>query len=49
MQAGSAVARTLENAGADAFFVKGIDTQRLVNYLLTLHASSAAGHGDVSL
>jgi CheY-like chemotaxis protein/anti-sigma regulatory factor (Ser/Thr protein kinase) len=39
MQPRSAAAHAIEQAGAAAFFVKGIDTQRLIDYLLVVHAS----------
>jgi DNA-binding NarL/FixJ family response regulator len=29
----------IEQAGASAFFVKGTDTQRLINHLIARHAS----------
>ena len=38
----SEAADALEQAGADAFFVKGTDTQRLIDHLLTYQASRAA-------
>ena len=43
MQPRSAIAHAIEQAGADGFFVKGIDTQRLIDHLLVLHASRGAG------
>jgi PAS domain S-box-containing protein len=39
MQPRSAVAHAIEEAGAADFFVKGIDTQRLIEHLLTLHGT----------
>jgi PAS domain S-box-containing protein len=39
MQPRSAVAQAIAEAGAEGFFVKGIDTQRLVDYLLVVQAS----------
>jgi len=36
-------AHAIERAGAAAFFVKGTDTQRLVDYLLAFHATRDAG------
>ncbi len=39
MQPRSAVADAIEQAGAAAFYVKGIDTQRLIKHLLALHAA----------
>jgi PAS domain S-box-containing protein len=41
MQARSETTHAIEHAGAAAFFVKGLDTQRLLDRLLTLHASRA--------
>ena len=38
MQPRSAAADAIEQAGAAAFFVKGIDTQRLIEHLLGVHA-----------
>lgn len=43
MQPRSAAAQAIEQAGAEAFFVKGVDTQRLIEHLLVVHASRAAG------
>jgi CheY-like chemotaxis protein len=37
------VADAIERAGAAGFFVKGTDTQRLIDHLLAFHASSGAG------
>src|SRR6267142_1125469 len=39
----SAAADAIEQAGAAGFFVKGIDTQRLIDHLLAVHASRGAG------
>ena len=39
MQPRSAAAHAIEQAGAEAFFVKGLDTQRLIEHLLVVHAS----------
>jgi PAS domain S-box-containing protein len=39
MQPRSAVADAMEQAGAAGFFVKGLDTMRLVDHLLVVHAS----------
>jgi CheY-like chemotaxis protein len=44
MQARSEAAHAIERAGAAGFFVKGSDTQRLIDHLLTLHASRGAGN-----
>jgi PAS domain S-box-containing protein len=41
MQARSETVHAIEDAGAAAFFVKGLDTQRLLEQLLALHASGA--------
>jgi DNA-binding NarL/FixJ family response regulator len=43
MQPRSAAAHAIEQAGAAGFFVKGIDTQRLIDHLLAVHASRGAG------
>jgi PAS domain S-box-containing protein len=43
MQPRSAVADAIERAGAAGFFVKGIDTSRLIERLLAIHASRRAG------
>jgi len=37
----SAAAEAIARAGAEAFFVKGLDTQRLIDYLLVVQASRA--------
>ena len=42
MLARSETADALEHAGAAGFFVKGTDTQRLIDHLLALHASREA-------
>jgi PAS domain S-box-containing protein len=45
MQPRSAAADAIEQAGAEAFFVKGVDTQRLIEHLLVVHATrGGAGH-----
>jgi PAS domain S-box-containing protein len=44
MQPRSAAAVAFEQAGAAGFFVKGIDTQRLIEHLLAIHASRGGGH-----
>jgi DNA-binding NarL/FixJ family response regulator len=43
MQPRSEVAHAIEQVGAAGFFVKGIDTQRLIDHLLIVHASRGAG------
>ncbi len=43
MQARSETVHAIERAGAAGFFVKGIDTQRLIDHLLVFHASRTAG------
>ena len=43
MQPRSAVPHPIEEVGAAGFFVKGIDTQRLIDHLLVVHASRGAG------
>jgi PAS domain S-box-containing protein len=43
MQPRSVAADAIEQAGAAGFFVKGIDTQRLIEHLLVVHASQRAG------
>jgi CheY-like chemotaxis protein len=43
MLARNETADAIEQAGAAAFFVKGTDTQRLIDHLLTFHASRNAG------
>jgi CheY-like chemotaxis protein len=42
-QAPSESVHALEHAGAEAFFLKGADTQRLIAHLLVLHASQTVG------
>jgi PAS domain S-box-containing protein len=42
MQARSETVHAIEEAGAAGFFVKGLDTRRLLDRLLLLHASRAA-------
>ena len=42
MLARSETADAIEHAGAAAFFVKGTDTQRLIDHLLAFHASRDA-------
>jgi hypothetical protein len=39
MQPRSATADAMARAGAEAFFVKGVDTQRLIDYLLVVEGS----------
>jgi DNA-binding NarL/FixJ family response regulator len=41
MQPRSAAAHAMEQAGAESFFVKGADTQRLIEQLLAIHAARA--------
>ena len=43
MLARNETADAIEHAGAAAFFVKGTDTQRLIDHLLAVHASRGAG------
>src|SRR5262249_23303142 len=43
MQSRSETVHAIEHAGAAGFFVKGIDTQRLIEHLLVVHASRSAG------
>ena len=43
MQPRSGAADAIEQAGAEAFFVKGLDTQRLIEHLLVVHASRGVG------
>ena len=43
MMARSETADAIEQAGAAGFFVKGTDTQRLIDHLLAFHASRGAG------
>jgi DNA-binding NarL/FixJ family response regulator len=42
MQARTDTVHAIEEAGAAGFFVKGLDTQRLLDHLLSLHESRAA-------
>jgi DNA-binding NarL/FixJ family response regulator len=44
MNARSEPVHAIERAGAAGFFVKGIDTQRLIDHLLALQSSAAARH-----
>ena len=44
MQARSETVHAIEHAGAAGFFVKGVDTQRLIDHLLVIHASRGTGH-----
>ena len=44
MLARSETADAIEHAGAAGFFVKGTDTQRLIDHLLAFHASRTAGN-----
>jgi signal transduction histidine kinase/CheY-like chemotaxis protein len=44
MQPRGTASHAIEEAGAEAFFVKGVDTQRLIAYLMTMHASGAASN-----
>ena len=37
MQAGSAAARAMEQAGAERFLVKGVDMTQLIDHLLSVH------------
>jgi PAS domain S-box-containing protein len=43
MQPRSVAAHAIEEAGAHGFFVKGTDTQRLIEHLLAVQASGGAG------
>ena len=43
MQPRSGVAAAIEEAGAAGFFVKGLDTQRLIDHLLIVHALRGPG------
>ena len=43
MLARNETADAIEHAGAAGFFVKGTDTQRLIDHLLAFHASRRAG------
>ena len=42
MHARSETVHAIEHAGAVGFFVKGADTQRLIDHLLIIHASRGA-------
>ncbi len=44
MLARNETADAIEHAGAAGFFVKGTDTQRLIDHLLAFHASRTAGN-----
>jgi CheY-like chemotaxis protein len=48
MQPRSVAAPAIEEAGAHGFFVKGTDTQRLIEHLLLVQASRAAGNAATS-
>jgi PAS domain S-box-containing protein len=48
MQPRSAAAFAIEQAGATGFFVKGIDTQRLIEHLLVVQASRRVGNRALS-
>jgi len=48
MQPRSAAAYAIEQAGAAGFFVKGIDTQRLIEHLLVVQASRRVGNRALS-
>jgi PAS domain S-box-containing protein len=48
MDARSAAGHAIEQAGAEGFFVKGVDTQRLIDHLLAAHASRSAGNSPKS-
>jgi DNA-binding NarL/FixJ family response regulator len=39
MHAQSEIAQAIEQAGAASFFVKGIDTERMIDHLLAVHAA----------
>jgi len=43
MQTRNETVHAIEHAGAAAFFVKGVDTRRLIDHLLIVHASRGAG------
>jgi CheY-like chemotaxis protein/anti-sigma regulatory factor (Ser/Thr protein kinase) len=43
MQVRTETHHPIENAGASGFFVKGADTQRLIDHLLGVHAAMVAG------
>jgi PAS domain S-box-containing protein len=44
MQPRNVAAEAIEQAGAAGFFVKGVDTQRLIEHLLVVHTSRRAGN-----
>jgi len=46
MQARSETVHAIEHAGATAFFVKGVDTRRLIDHLLIIHPSRAGERAD---
>jgi DNA-binding NarL/FixJ family response regulator len=46
MQPRSAAAQAIAAAGAEGFFVKGIDTERLIDYLLVVQASRAGNSAN---
>ena len=48
MQARSENVHAIEHAGAAGFFVKGMDTQRLIDHLLAFHASRSVRAGAAS-
>jgi len=43
MQERSETTHAIEQAGAARYFMKGLDTERLIDHLLVFHASRAAG------
>jgi CheY-like chemotaxis protein/anti-sigma regulatory factor (Ser/Thr protein kinase) len=43
MQTRNETVHAIEHAGAAGFFVKGVDTRRLIDHLLMVHASRGAG------
>jgi DNA-binding NarL/FixJ family response regulator len=42
MQAGGEAVHAIERAGAVGFFAKGVDTQRMIDYLLAINSSLSA-------
>src|SRR3954469_1320706 len=48
MHASSETVHAIEHAGGVGFFVKGADTQRLIDHLLVIHASGGAREGTRS-
>jgi PAS domain S-box-containing protein len=46
MQPRSAAADAMARAGAEAFFVKGVDTQRLIDYLVVVEASRGGNRAN---